>query len=178
MCSTAVWPSVGFSSTPPRAVWTELSRLGPAAGSGRARRRGAAASILLVAMLALILSGCGGSGDSLARQACVHVKDSIRLYRAAERTSDQSQASSERTRAIEQLEAALPLAAQANSADPQWNPLMTTLQEIGRNSEAHLILALTAQCALADSNTEQAPVVTTTVPGQQTTPAPSTLPDQ
>jgi hypothetical protein len=55
---------------------------------------------------------------------------------------------------------------------------MTTLQEIGRNSEGHLVQALRAQCALADSNDEQAPVITSTVPGQPAAPTPSTLPNQ
>jgi hypothetical protein len=145
----------------------------PAAGGGRV-----VAVIVASAALAVLLTACSGSGDALARQACVHVKTSIRLYMAAEHTTNASQAASERTQAVEQLETALPLAAQANSADPQWNPLMTTLQEIGRNSEAHLISALRAQCALADTNNEQAPVVTTTVPGQPTTATPSNHPGQ
>jgi hypothetical protein len=102
------------------------------------------------------------------------VNASIRLYASAEHDTEPGRAASERARAVEQLEAALPLAAQANSADPQWNPLMTTLQEIGRNSEAHLVPALRAQCALADSSDEQAPILNHT-PGQ---PTPSTLPGQ
>jgi hypothetical protein len=153
--------------------------LGPAARRGRAERRAAVASVVVAGVaLSLVLSACSGSGDTLAREACVHVKESISLYTAAEHSSDAARAASERTRAVEQLETALPLAAQANSADPQWNPLMTTLQEIGRNSEAHLIDALRAQCALADTNNEQAPVITSTVPGEQTASTPSTLPGQ
>jgi hypothetical protein len=156
-----------------------MNRPGPAAGGGRARRRGATATaVLAVALLPLVLTACGGAGQALAREACVHVKTSIRLYTAAERAPEGKRAASERTGALEQLEAALPLAARATSADPQWNPLMTTLQEIGRNSEAHLVSALRAQCALADSNNEQAPVITSTIPGQPTSPTPSTLPGQ
>ncbi|MGH9091667.1 MAG: hypothetical protein ACRDZR_09865, partial [Acidimicrobiales bacterium] len=128
--------------------------------------------------LALTLSACGGAGLSLARQACVHVQASLRLYARAQHTSDAHRAASYRLRAIEQLEVALPLAARATSDDPQWNPLMTTLQEIGRNSEANLVRALRAQCAQADTPNEQAPVVQSTIPGEPAAPTPSTLPGQ
>ena len=51
---------------------------------------------------------------------------------------------------------------------------MTTLQEIGRNSEAHLVTALHLQCAQAAKSNEQPPIINH-VPGQST---PSTLPGQ
>jgi hypothetical protein len=127
-------------------------------------------------VLAIILSACGDAGLTLAREACVHVKSSLRLYAASE--TDTSAAAADRTRAIEQLEVALPLAAQATSADPQWNPLMTTLQEIGRSSEANLVAALRAQCAQADTPNEQAPAVPSTLPGERAPTSPSTLPGQ
>ena len=71
------------------------------------------------------------------------------------------------------IEQAEQLAAQANSADPAYNPLMTTLQEIGRTSEANLIPALKAQCDAANNPTAQGPVTSgpapVTAPGRAST---------
>jgi hypothetical protein len=64
--------------------------------------------------------------------------------------TDPVTATRERTEALGQLDRALPLAAAANSDNGQWNPLMTTLQEAGVNSESNLIPALEAQCAAAE----------------------------
>ncbi len=132
--------------------------------------------------LAVVLSGCGGSGQALAQEACAHVNRSIRLYSESEHQPDAARASAERARAVEQLEAAEPLAAMANSDDPQWNPLMTTLQEIGRDSEANLVAALQAQCATAGGGNSGGgkanPVTPSSVPGQPAAPTPSTLPGQ
>lgn len=111
------------------------------------------AGVLLAGGLALVLAGCSGSGQALAKRACVHVDASIRLYTEAEHDTNTSSARHKADEAIGQLEDALPIAAQANSADPAYNPLMTTLQEIGRTSEANLIPALRAQCAAADNPT-------------------------
>lgn len=118
--------------------------------------------------LGLVLSGCGNSGLTLAREACTHVDRSITLYTRSVRESDAQQAGADRTGAIVQLEEALPLAAQATSADPQWNPLMTTLEEAGVNSESHLVAALRAQCTLADSQNEQAPIIVPNGPSSST----------
>jgi len=123
--------------------------------------------------VALLAAGCGNNGQALARQACVHVNESIALYREATRIADSSKADSLRTKAVEQLELALPLAARATSADPQWNPLMTTLEESGFNTESHLIPALHTQCQLADSQNEQAPVVAPNGSTGTTAPAPT-----
>ncbi len=139
------------------------------------RRRAAVAPALAgLAGVALLLAGCSNDGLTLARQACTHVDTSIRLYNDATHDTDPSRAAAQRGKALEELEAALPLAAQANSADGQWNPLMTTLQEAGRNSEANLLTALRLQCAQASKTNEQPPVVNH-IPGQ---PTPSTLPGQ
>lgn len=134
-------------------------------------------------MAAVVLGACGNDGLSLARQACVHVDASIRLYNKAQHASSPAKAAGQEHRATQDLEAALPLAAQANSADPQWNPLMTTLQEVGRNSEGNLLTALRAQCSQAAQPNEQAPAVTPQPSGLTGTPAttpptPSTLPGQ
>lgn len=95
------------------------------------------------------MSACSGGGTSLAEQACVHVDASIKLYDQAEHETNQTTAARNAEKATAQLEAAEPLAARANSANPAYNPLMTTLQEIGRTSESNLIPALEAQCDAA-----------------------------
>lgn len=133
-----------------------------------------APALVVLASLGLLLSSCGNDGLTLARQACGYVTTSIRLYTDAEHEPNPAKAAALRTRATVALETALPLAAQANSADGQWNPLMTTLQEVGRNSEANLITALRRQCAQAAMTNEQPPAPNH-IPGQ---PTPSTLPGQ
>lgn len=156
----------------------------------------AAGALALLFGGSLALSACGNNGLSLARQACVHVNQSLNLYAKSVHDPNPARSAVQQQRATEQLELALPLASQANSADPQWNPLMTTLQEIGRNSEAHLVAALRAQCTQAAQPNEEAPVVggtpatgrtpaptsTTSTPGgtshPSTRPTPSTLPGQ
>lgn len=111
---------------------------------------------VLVAGGSLIAAGCSNSGASLAQQACVRVDASIRLYAQARHASTMKEARAKATAATDELARALPLAARATSTDPAFNPLMTTLQEIGRTSEANLIPALRAQCAAADNPTAQA----------------------
>ena len=139
------------------------------------RRRAAVAPALAgLAGLALLLAGCSNSGLTLARQACTHVETSIRLYTDASHDTDQSRATAQRQEALEELEAALPLAAQANSADGQWNPLMTTLQESRSQLRGAPRRRPRLQCAQAEKSNEQAPVVNH-IPGQ---PTPSTLPGQ
>lgn len=157
-------------------------RVIPAGGLRRRRVLSGGAAILAAAGIALGLGACGNDGLSLARQACVKVDASLELYHHSAHATDPATAAREQRQATVDLEEALPLAAQANSADPQWNPLMTTLQEVGLNSEAHLISALRAQCAQAARPNEQAPVVPPP-PGATGTPAggggsPSTLPGQ
>lgn len=141
------------------------------------RRATAGPLAVSVVAAALLLAGCGGGGLGLARQACRHVDLSLSLYERSQHEAPK-QASADQYRATVQLQDALQLAAQANSADPQYNPLMTTLQEIGRIPEAHLVVALRASCNLANSANPVAPVITSTVPGQPTVSTPSTLPGQ
>lgn len=105
-----------------------------------------------------VMSACSNGGTSLAQEACVHVGRSIRLFTRAEHDTSQAAAARNAKKAIVQLEQAEQLAAQANSANPAYNPLMTTLQEIGRTSEANLIPALQAQCDAANNPTAQGPV--------------------
>lgn len=134
-----------------------------------AKRAGPALLLGASVVLALGLSACGNDALSLARQSCVHVNASEGLYQEASHASSSHLASSERYRALEQLEDALPLAAAANSDNPQWNPLMTTLEEVGRNTIGHLLPALHRQCELADSNNPQAPAVAPYQPGDKST---------
>lgn len=108
--------------------------------------------------LGLLLAACSNDGLTLARQACTYVDRSIRLYSLALKEQNAVTADAERRQAMIELETAIPLAAQANSADPQWNPLMTTLQESRRNELSNLIPALRAQCHQASLPNEQAPV--------------------
>jgi hypothetical protein len=129
-------------------------------------RRGLAAALALggVTAFGTLLAACGDSGVSLAREACGHVDHSFRLYDAAQKATDPAQKASLLTRANTQLETAEPIAAQATSANGQWNALMTTLQEIGRVDEGHLVHALRQQCQVAFSNQPELPPVPTTFP--------------
>jgi len=102
----------------------------------------------------LTLSACSqSSGQALARQACVHVKRSVSDFEATQVPGTSAARIAQlRTRADAELRAALPLAAQANSADGSWNALMTDLVEGATIDEAHLVPSLRAQCVQADSN--------------------------
>lgn len=117
------------------------------------RAKAIAALVGLLGAAGFALSACSSDGTSLALQACAHVDRSIKLYTEAQHSSNPAEANRDANEAVVQLEAAEPLAAAANSADPAFNPLMTTLQEIGRTSEANLIQALEAQCAAAENPT-------------------------
>jgi hypothetical protein len=124
---------------------------------GRRRVLGAAA---LSIAAAAGLSSCGGqSGQALAQQACVHVHRSVHDYLQSNRSGTAaSTVSLLRREADQQLRIALPIAAQANSADGSWNSLMTTISEGAVVDESHLIPSLTAQCVTADSQIDVNPV--------------------
>jgi hypothetical protein len=70
-----------------------------------------------------------------------------------------------RTEADAELRAALPLAADATSADGSLNSLMTTISESATVDEAHLIPALKGQCALVDTNVNVNPAAPSNLPG-------------
>jgi hypothetical protein len=103
---------------------------------------------------ALALSACGQtSGTEFAQEACVHVHRSIEEFvQSVAPNVSAATAASLRQRADSELRAALPLAAQANSADGSWNSLMTTLSESATIDEGHLMPALRATCAGANSD--------------------------
>ncbi len=139
-------------------------------------------AIGIVALLAgctvtsVALGGCSQQGLALARQACDHVDRSIRLYETSQRSTATSSAT-DAAQAYDQLRLALPLAAQATSADGQWNALMTTISESARVDEGHLLIALQAQCAAAESNQPGIPPEpTTTPPAEPPSTTPATTP--
>jgi hypothetical protein len=134
----------------------------------------ALAAVLAGALIVVSLAGCTDDGTGLARQACVHVDRSIALYHQSEQAADATAAADRRAEALAQLDRALPLAAQANSANPAWNPLMTTLEEAGTNREANLIRALTAQCAATRSRTSPIRFTVPTGSGTGSTSPPTT----
>jgi hypothetical protein len=116
--------------------------------------RVAAIPVLAVsAGLAILLTGCSQQqGLDLARQACDHVTRSIHLFHESEQATDPAAAARLNGEAHAELLDALPLAAEANSDDGQWNALMTTISESARVDERYLVVALTAQCRLANSS--------------------------
>jgi outer membrane lipopolysaccharide assembly protein LptE/RlpB len=116
-------------------------------------RRSLIAAALLTGTM-LTLSACGGSGgQALAQKACVHVRLSLGDLSASERPGQSvAQVRGFKSKANVELRAALPLAADANSADGTWNSLMTTISEGATVDESHLAPALKAQCAVANTN--------------------------
>lgn len=106
-------------------------------------------SIIAVALClgATALAGCSNGSQALAAAACSHVKRSLTLYNDSLRGGPDAQRLYRR--AVSQLDIAEPIAAQATSQDPQWNPLMTTLQAISKSPESNLVTALRAQCQVA-----------------------------
>jgi hypothetical protein len=159
MSSIALWPSAAFSSSQQTVGSAEVWRPLPT---------GRRPLIVATAVGALLcLSSCGQqSGENLARQACVHVKLSVRYFElstkpdtsAADVTRLQMKASTE-------LRAALPLAAAATSDDGNLNALMTTLSESATVDEAHLIPALKGQCNSVDTNVNVNPEAPSNLPG-------------
>jgi hypothetical protein len=121
------------------------------------RKRVVLASVVVVAS-AIVFAACSeSSGLGLARQACGDVHLSIVSYEAGMHASNRSTTSHDLKRATVELQKAEPLAAAATSADGQWNALMTTLNELGQVDEGHLISALRAQCAVANSSQLELP---------------------
>jgi hypothetical protein len=116
-------------------------------------RRSLIAAALLTGTM-LTLSACGGSGgQALAQRACIDVKVSHHALAEARRPGQSpAEAAKYQKRADLELRDALPLAADANSADGSWNSLMTTISEGATVDESHLAPALKAQCAVANTN--------------------------
>jgi hypothetical protein len=146
----------------------------------RARRLGGVRAIWVAAVVvgtAFGLSACStDDGQSLARQACVHVRRSVDDYLLATRSdTPAATAALLQNEADQELRAALPLAAAANSDDGSWNSLMTTISEGATVDEGHLVPALRAQCVVANTNPNvnpQSPGPGATVP-QNVNPKPA-----
>jgi hypothetical protein len=110
---------------------------------------------VLIVAGGVALSACGGDGggQALAQQACVHVHRSVAYYeQAIAAGTPVADAAALQKKAAQELRAALPLAAEANSDDGSWNSLMTTISESADVDEAHLLPALKAQCVVANTN--------------------------
>ncbi len=109
---------------------------------------------LAVVGTALGLSACNSQGgQALAQQACVHVHRSVDDYlRSTVAGTPPATVALLQREADQELRAALPLAAAANSDDGSWNALMTTISEFADVDEGHLVPALKAQCVVADTN--------------------------
>jgi hypothetical protein len=117
-------------------------------------RGGRVLAVLIVAGgIGLAACGSGGGGQALAEEACLHVHRSVVDYeRSVAAGTAASTVAELQKEATEQLRDALPLAAQANSADGSWNSLMTTISEGADVDEGHLLPSLKAQCVVADTN--------------------------
>jgi hypothetical protein len=114
----------------------------------------------------LLLSACGQDGNDLARQACVHVRLSVRDFELSVKPETAAVTSARlRAKASAQLRVALPLAADATSADGSMNSLMTTISESATVDEAHLIPALKGQCAKVNTNVNVNPEPGGNLPG-------------
>jgi hypothetical protein len=122
--------------------------------AGRPRGARILSGLTLVAGAALGLSACSSqSGQDLAQQACVHVHRSLTDYlRATSAGTSPAAAAQLQKEADQELRAALPLAAAANSDDGSWNSLMTTISEGATVDEGHLVPSLRAQCVVANAN--------------------------
>jgi hypothetical protein len=128
-----------------------------------------------VVAASLGLSACSNAGgQDLARQACVHVNRSIVDYlRSGQPGTPPTAAALLLREADQELRAALPIAAQANSADGTWNSLMTTISEEAVVDEGHLVPALRAQCRVADTNQNVNPQSPTSTTPQNVNPKPA-----
>jgi len=102
-------------------------------------------------MLALccgtVLASCAHQdAEALANQACSHVKLGIAAEHKAA-TASGAQAAHLQAVALDQIRAALPLAAVAAGEDTTWQALDATLSESNRVPLRYLMPALSAQCA-------------------------------
>ena len=110
---------------------------------------------VLVTLTGVALSACdsSGSGQALAQQACVHVRNSLSDFsRSNVAGTPAGTAARLQGEAAQELRAALPLAAAANSDDGSWNSLMTVISEGATVDESHLVPSLRAQCAVANAS--------------------------
>ena len=125
----------------------------------------AASACACVALGSVLLAGCSNQrGLDLARQACQHVDRSLTLYQESTTAASPSVGGAQRTRALTQLRAALPLAASAAGEANQWQGLMATLAESAHLPESDLVRALRQQCTTAEAGQIPDQVPTTPAP--------------
>ena len=103
-------------------------------------------------MLALasggLFTGCASQDATpLANQACAHVKRALAAEHAMDSVSSH-QAARLRSEALDQVRAALPLAAEAAGDDTTWQPLVATLSESNRVQLNYLLPTLASQCSV------------------------------
>lgn len=130
------------------------------------------AGVALVVGCGVGLSGCGDSGQGLARQACNDVDKSLALYAQSKREPDPAKAALLAERAYIQLRDALPLSADAASESANWQPLMTDLSEINRVTEGYLVTSLQQQCAAVGNPNPPPPAAPSTSTPTPTRPTP------
>lgn len=134
---------------------------------------GRVAGIAVASLAAIGLSGCANAHAlALVRQACTHVERSLDLYQRSSRASSPAVQQAEAAAALQELRAALPLAASAAGENAQWQAFSTTLSESSRVPESDLVVALRQQCADVSSGGQGPSTPTTTLPPPPTNPEP------
>src|SRR5262249_47202556 len=96
------------------------------------RRRRVRLPLVACALVALgaLLASCSSNGSaSLTAQACRDVAKSLRLFDAAQHSSDAARAAAERASAVNELRVALAPASLAASGGGSGQALMATLSE-------------------------------------------------
>lgn len=125
---------------------------------GRGRFARLATGIVAIIAVGAVVSACGNSGLTLARQACTHVDRSITLLHQAQQQPTVYEGTRLDQQAYDALRAAMPIAAEAAYHDGQWQALMTSLSESDRVPEATLVPSLQAECSMATNSIfDQAP---------------------
>ena len=122
--------------------------------SGSANRSARTRLVIGCSVLALIagtaLTGCSNQGSrNLADQACAHVERGLAAEHKAS-SAGSLQARALRAEALDEIRAALPLAAVAAGQDTTWQALEATLSESNRVPLQYLLPALSAQCSGMD----------------------------
>jgi hypothetical protein len=106
-----------------------------------------AGCILLALSCSAALTGCSNQDAAvLAKQACSHVELGLAAERKAS-SANRAQATRLEAEALDQVRAALPLAAVAAGEDTSWQALDATLSESNRVPLHYLVGALGAQCS-------------------------------
>jgi len=112
-----------------------------------ARPRLVAGCVVLALACGGLFTGCASQDAApLAGQACAHVDRALTAEHRAG-SAGTGQAAHLESEALDQVRAALPLAAEAAGVDTTWQPLDATLSESNRVPLRFLLPALAAQCA-------------------------------